>query len=446
MIALLTQEGAKGKTWRLIPPESGDKPDLLVVSMVDPQSRPADAIADDDDDSAKGKVALTELGSRLIGQLAGSSEFSDQQDETTVLVLRTVDPANRKVIYTRKVKSRDIWQAAVRWQEAVANIPRGIRFPNPLNSKLNVPYAEPPFVTPLSVTGLSRSKFVEGGRRRVDVIGLSAAVALGLFLHEGDVERQAAGVLRTILQRHTILLTALCQAFRRGRDEKGRLHLEAFDPKAELRRDALRSTTWIAVTLYNLGRTKEVYMSETGFRLGQLLASVDVVHVGYCADVRGGAVPMTLIGNSVFAIAGSDPVRALSILQQRWKPYGAWAKIRPETEEKIAAIFKRAEPLRESARKLKAEQKDDEALKMVRQAARIEAPGWAIRNGLAQGSRFAALSAALAGDVREVQPSDAFRAELLLGYMAGLPAFERSDQKDQKYGQAEEDGQRERTT
>ena len=43
-------------------------------------------------------------------------------------------------------------------------------------------------------------------------------------------------------------------------------------------------------------------------------------------DLRGGDVPPTLIGNSVLAIAGADPMRALSVLQTRLKPYLGWAK------------------------------------------------------------------------------------------------------------------------
>ena len=38
-------------------------------------------------------------------------------------------------------------------------------------------------------------------------------------------------------------------------------------------------------------------MNEAAFRLGQLLSVADVVHAGYCADVRQGQVPPALLGN-----------------------------------------------------------------------------------------------------------------------------------------------------
>lgn len=135
-------------------------------------------------------------------------------------------------------------------------------------------------------------------------------------------------------------------------------------------------------------------MDDTGFKLGQLLAAADAVHMGYCADVRGGDIPPTLIGNSVFALAGRDPVRALDVLQTRWKPYGAWAR--------------RADQARERAAKAKSENLT-----------------WTIRRGLSQ----ARLAGQLCEELRPLlarmreenrAPDEAFRAELLLGYVAGL--------------------------
>lgn len=162
-------------------------------------------------------------------------------------------------------------------------------------------------------------------------------------------------------------------------------------------------------------------MSGLGFRLGQLLAAVDMVHVGYCIDVRKGSIPATLIGNAAFSVAGSNPSRALSILQGRWAPYDAWTKDRLDLEDKIGDFFKKARPQRERAKALKAEGKEDEATKMERQAAKDEAPGWAMRDALAQAANFRELCPKLAADLAGEPISDTFRAELLLGYLAGPP-------------------------
>src|SRR5271157_1797421 len=94
----------------------------------------------------------------------------------------------------------------------------------------------------------------------------------------------ARRLLRMLLHRHGSLLRGVAAARHRGTD-----HLKIFDPKTDLRRDALRSVAWIAAFLHTLGRQKELYMSDAAFRLGQLLAAADVVHIGYCMDVRGGS-------------------------------------------------------------------------------------------------------------------------------------------------------------
>jgi hypothetical protein len=198
------------------------------------------------------------------------------------------------------------------------------------------------------------------------------------------------------------LLTSLAAARIKGPDA-----LKTFDPKADLRRDALRSVTWIGALLHSLGRlsTRDETMTEPlpypedlAFQLGQFLSAADQIHVGYCNDLRGGDVPPTLLGNSVFAIAGSQPVRALAILQQRLKPYLAWSKRKTDILKKAAAL--------ETIGK--------------------EGVGRAIalRTAIAHSRRAEASASALKvalAPFESKRPDDAFRAELLLGYMAGYP-------------------------
>ena len=141
-------------------------------------------------------------------------------------------------------------------------------------------------------------------------------------------------------------------------------------------------------------------MSEAAFKLGQLLAVADVVHAGYCADVRQGDVPPTLLGNSVLSMAQSRPVKALAVLCGRWKPYGAWTK-------RAANVRKTADRL------VGAKGRDDQDR------------GWAIRRALSQASRVSEISGDLSRSLPE-RADDTFRAELLLGYIAGLPKNEKT--------------------
>lgn len=150
-------------------------------------------------------------------------------------------------------------------------------------------------------------------------------------------------------------------------------------------------------------------MSEVAFKLGQLLAVADVVHAGYCTDVRKGDVPPTLLGNSVLATAQADPVRALAMLSRRWGPYGAWAK-------RLAV--------------------GDEAFRLTREEATNDEKrrGWPMRTAILQAKRVGTLCEELHGRLpRHVD--DVFRAELLLGYVAGLP---KNSVRDASVAHAEE--------
>jgi hypothetical protein len=116
--------------------------------------------------------------------------------------------------------------------------------------------------------------------------------------------------------------------------------------------------------------------------------------------MRGGDVPPTLLGNSVLATAQSDPTKALAVLSRRWKPYAAWAK-RP-------AVQAEAGRLRAS---------DDK---------QQQKRGWAMAIAMSQARRADELCRTLHGRLPP-RADDAFRAELLLGYVAGLPRAVKSE-------------------
>lgn len=130
-------------------------------------------------------------------------------------------------------------------------------------------------------------------------------------------------------------------------------------------------------------------MNETAFKLGQFLSAADIVHAGYCADVRGGKMPPSLLGNQVFVMAQTAPVKALAVLTRRWKPYDGWVK------------------------KTKWENKKTDRLD--------------IKTALRHANEMKLLSEELAETLPGCPVDDAFRAELLLGYIAGFPKKEIPD-------------------
>jgi len=204
--------------------------------------------------------------------------------------------------------------------------------------------------------------------------------------------------MRLVLDRRVALLTGTVQALRCGFD-----YARDYD-----RHEALRTLTILGVLLHKIGRIKEVYMNETAFKLGQLLAAADVVHAGYCADVRGGKVPPSLLGNQMFGMAQKVPAKALAMLCRRWKPYDGWAK-------KTTYESNRVEKL------IASNQKNDQQR------------GWDIKRALRHAREMGPLAAELAPVLEGCRVDDSFLAELLLGYIAGIPKAQKEQSDIQNW-------------
>lgn len=137
-------------------------------------------------------------------------------------------------------------------------------------------------------------------------------------------------------------------------------------------------------------------MNGAPFKLGQLLAAADMVHAGYCADIRQGSVPPALLGNQVFAMAQTAPAKALAVLCRRWKPYGGWAKKAARDHTRSSSLIKGHD------------EKDKQR-------------GWDIKKALRHARAMPTLAAELVPLLQNCRVDDTFRAELLLGYIAGIP-------------------------
>jgi hypothetical protein len=400
VLSAVTAPERRGKTWRPLPAEIGDGQDLLIAFVTSAMDQPvadsfaADTEGGDIEEVPAGRLILDQAGKGLIRLWQGIAEKAKPGEAARILILRTVDPGNRKAIYDKRPAVQALDHAARVWAEAMANAPQWVSWPIFVKKKQVT--GRPKLQAPLSLIPLSRKLYIRGGREVAKAPGISGAEALALFLGEGDRKRRAARVLRLMLNRHTHLLTGVAHADLRGK-------LKDFDPKASTRIDALRSLSWLGALLFFLDRHRETYMDDAGFKLGQLLSAADAVHMGYCAGMRGGDVPLTLVGNSVFAIAGRNPERALGVLQTRWKPYHAWAtrvgQMRSSTPDKG------------------------------------NARGWAILRAVSQVRGAATLCAELQPVLAQMKmdglaPGDAFRAELLLGYLAGLKPKPKSDNSD----------------
>ncbi len=110
-----------------------------------------------------------------------------------------------------------------------------------------------------------------------------------------------------------------------------------------------RGIPTLGILLLKLKHTKGHYMSNTPYQIGQLLALVDELHYEYCQKVRDGAIASQLLGNAVMRTAYDNPQRTLQTLFLRLMPYLNWAKTRKEKPWAYWPIRKLGDELRQAS-------------------------------------------------------------------------------------------------
>jgi hypothetical protein len=412
----LTAKELRDKTWRILPGEAPKQSDLLISFARSAHDVPVVAIliADGEDDEdfseeepqADRDPATSSIDkfidrSQKVIEAVQAKDRANFSPEVDCFVFRRIDPANRKVVYAGTTTIPRLKDAVARWVEGERNVPEWLRLPLPGKKGEKARQSAFLHVAPLGLIAFSKLLFAHGGaERRQEISGIPAAEAFALFLEPQSgnrSNRRARRILHLTLARRSGLNSAVVHALRKSFD-----HAKNFD-----RREALHGVTVLGMLLHKLGCKKEQYMKSTAFQLGQLLAAVDQVHVGYCADVRGDDVPPTLLGNQIFGIAQRSASKALGVLRQRWKPYAAWAT-------RSAHKRKRANDLVNS--KVPSEQQI----------------GWAIRKAVRLARDIQPVASSLAESLNQspLDDLDLFNAQLLLGYMAGIPARETDDGND----------------
>ena len=400
-------EDGRGKRWARIAGERDGLNDLLLAyATTDPNiplvqlfaeeaARQADDIAPGEDavSDAEAAADLEEQGSRtVIEALQRQETGADRDPQVCVVILRQVDPANRKAVYTRTTTAAETIAAANRWNAIFAPgqtppisvvVPPKQKGAAPIKTGLQKP-------SPLSLVELSRRTYVRGGEKtdRQEVIGLPASAAMDLFLLD-DARPIAARFLGRLVRQLSSLVIGYAAAGRVGSD--ARRNFDAFAVR--------RTLSALHLLLARLGRPGTDVMTSPAYRLGQFLAACDTLHLGYCLDQRGGSIPPKLLGNAHMATAGRSPKQALDMLCRRFPIYIAWAeKARTEGRE---------------------HPNDAKADKAKRDA-------YAVRRGFFAPFDIRRICPDLEGQLVGVAPDDAFRAELLLGYAAGPDRAEQS--------------------
>jgi hypothetical protein len=379
-ISFLTSEKFKKTTWAKLPSSSlllaycRDNYNLPVTPLITGESEVDDL---DDYFDVTNSVLMSFKGENL--SLDAAVDFVE---------IIKVDKANRKINFTTTTKIKKLIQATESWQQACNNTPDFKLFAQ-VKKKTNR-MCKPWVISPLQVMSLSQRKYIRDGGDFTPVPGISFADAMKLFL-----EKQRIGWINEFLYHVSAQYQPLLKYCALSKLQ-GLLPRKSITVKTSPRYNAqaLSAVTLIAVLLFKKGRTKEDYMQDFAFQLGQLCSAMDEVHIGYCVSERSGSIPNILLGNQVYGMALQDPLKAMAFMASRRRPYDSWVKRirfqgKPQADKAVknatyahSWMSKQAETLNQHLH----------------------------RNGITS--------------------SDGYKAELMLGYLAGRPFKQKNDSKE----------------
>jgi len=327
-LSTLTVSDLKGKTWRMVANgkwegigrNKKEKKDLLLV-YCEGQPVISDEAADTFGcDEGEKRDQFENDARALCRALEGIIKYRPQS-RLHLLLIGKVDKERKQVLMHMTPTPQELFDAAERWQQGVReNLPT-ITLPLPPKEKGQKAIEGQPLPPyPDRVVRLLSSEWVRGGADEQKLEGPALRQVLDMMLHSpGKWQESAQNLLDFTVRRIGPLLVGVNAAFHSG--EKNQI--EKF--KTPAREAALRAVALLGILLDALGRKKEVYMNDTAFQLGRLLALADTLHREYCLHMRKGSIPSQLIGNALMPAAADNPEDAIDRLRERINIYLAWA-------------------------------------------------------------------------------------------------------------------------
>lgn len=235
----------------------------------------------------------------------------EKPDSIQIFVVRKIDKARSKVIFTRNCSPEQLILAAKEWQAGCYNT-------------TETEFAQQITPYPLQAAHIVNNVWKQSGelanQGKTTIESMKSYQGLELFLDLG-----LESVIRNYL--HIVLRNSSGLVKYAGNWEHGgsaRPTRKADEEKQKKEISLLLSL--VGLLLYKRGMRKEIYMENMAYLVGQLLKISDEMHAFYCKVVRGGNVPPQLVGSSLFVTASEIPNQALAQLSIRMNPYITWAK------------------------------------------------------------------------------------------------------------------------
>ena len=253
-------------------------------------------------------------------------ETNQKPENIHVFALQQMQPALSKrarVVFSRNLTPSGLIDAATEWQRGCLNLPPTAR-------------TEPITPFPLNISKIANKVWKRNGTRadgKNEVKLIRYYQGMGLLLDK-PIPSQILRITRGVTANSLGLILFVGNNLPRGRSAV----------KDVIRAEIGDLFPLLGLLLYKSGITKEDYMQDTAYSIGQLLKISDELHALYCEVKRDGEVPPQLAGNSVFVTASETPAQAVALLCTRMIPYIAWAdQYRRQGQEKsgLAAWYRR---------------------------------------------------------------------------------------------------------
>lgn len=247
-------------------------------------------------------------------------EPKQKPENIYVFALQQIQPAlskRAKVIFSRNLSPASLKNAAIEWQNGCHNLP-------PIEKLKPIT----PF--PLSISETVNKVWKRDGTRADGKSGIKIMRYYdGMELFLDKTSPQIQRITRGITTNYINLILFVLNNLPRGKKSVNELPIEEIGNLVPI----------LGLLLFKSGITKEVYMQDTAYLIGQLLKISDELHALYCEIKRNGDIPPQLVGNSVFVMATESPTQALALLGARMNPYIAWAdQYRRKGEEKSGLV------------------------------------------------------------------------------------------------------------
>jgi hypothetical protein len=338
-----THPEREGKIWRILPGSGIGNP-LLMCYVEEPQNQVMPDLGDffygvsREDASAISDKTYEAKAKDVLQTLDGiASRFPDAN--VRVIIVTKIGKSRTQVELSQRIAIAALKEAADTWQTGAKNAP-AVLLPEPQQT---------PF--PEQVVDLLNTSWIMNSTVSKKTPGFKAGDGIRLLLASGE-DRLVNKALCTLVTNSYPFFMKWREEYRKGDfTERQRTRRKNEDASDNDRAWALmfRGIPTLGILLSKLKHMKGYYMSNTPYQIGQLLALVDELHYEYCQKVRDGAIASQLLGNAVMRTAYDNPQRAIQTLFLRLMPYLNWAKTRKEKPWAYWPIRKLGDELRQAS-------------------------------------------------------------------------------------------------